>query len=226
MRRASLLALLLACAASAASAQVAGTLTATYNVATGVPAAWRAPLTVGVRYTGHIAGPLSVQVGAMLREGNALPGSERLRFDGAGERHWGAGPRLALGEHLTLLGALTRVDRRYGQGTGAGYYVLAAAGLELHTRPVDVRLEHGPWTIKQWDADVRQTLLRVRSGPLSLTGARVVAWRDRRAAFVVGSATLRIIGPLAVTAGWDALPDEGHVLQGRTVLGFGLAAGR
>src|SRR5690606_29939583 len=127
------------------------------------PAPQRAPLTLGIRYTHAIAGPLAIQAGAMLRDGNALPGSERLALDGAGERHWGAGPRLRLGP-LTLLGAFSRTDRRYhGSGLG-GYYVTVAGGLEAQAGPLTLRLEHVPTTLKQWDADVRRTVLRAQLG--------------------------------------------------------------
>ncbi len=36
---------------------------------------------------------LALQVGGMMTEGNAVPAFERLRFDGSGMRHWGAGLR-------------------------------------------------------------------------------------------------------------------------------------
>ena len=201
--------------------QLSASLTATYNVAAGVPEAWRAPLTLGVRYTQHVDGPLSVQAGAMLRDGNALPGSERLRLDGAGERHWGIGPRLALGR-LTLTGSFARTDRRYAPSQSGGYYVVLAAGLEIRAGSFDARVEHAPATLKQWDADVRQTVLRARWGRLALTGARVVGWRDRVGAFVVGTVALRLLGPLAVTGGWEAVPDRAHVLRRQPVLGVGV----
>lgn len=202
--------------------QLAASLTALYLA--GAPPAERAPLVLGVRYTQTVVGPLSLQAGAMLRDGNALPGAERLALDGAGERHWGAGPRLRLGA-VTLLGAITRTDRRYhGSGVG-GYYVTLAGGLEAHAGPVAVRMEHAPEILKQWDADVRQTLLRAQAGRWTLTAARIRPWRHRAPPLVTGMVAHRVLGPVLVTAGWDAFPDARHVLRRHAVVGAGVHLG-
>jgi len=204
--------------------QLAVSVTALVNAAPGAPAEWRAPVSIGIRYTLPVNDRLALQVGGMMLEGNAVPAFERLRFDGAGLRHWGVGLRYRTGG-ITWLGSFTRTDRRYHRSEWGGYYVTAAAGVEFRAGPAFVRVEHTVKTLKQWDADPVATIARVRLGPLGLMGQQVLAW-ETGATLLVASATLNVIGPVIVTGGWQAVPRfPSHRLERVPVLGVGIGIG-
>ena len=205
--------------------QLAVSVSALVNAAPTAPAEWRAPVSLGIRYTLPVSSRVALQVGGMMTEGNAVPAFERLRFDGLGMRHWGAGLRVRTGG-VTWLGSFTRTDRRYHRSEWGGYYATAAVGAEFRAGPAMLRLEQVVKTLKQWDADPLTTIARVHVWRLALMGQRATWWEEP-GSLIVGTAALSLMGPFVATAGWQAVPRfPSHRLERVPILGLGIVTGR
>lgn len=199
-----------------AAHQVSWHAAARYNVSSADPD-YRSRVEIGLRYRPMLTPRLGLDLGGLVQFENGLPVQERLRYEGNWVRHWGVGIRYSRTPNVTLLAALQRTTRGYAIADAAddqGYYVSPAVGAEVNLslvgKPVTVKLELAPWTLKSWRLGAKDLLVRARVDRLSITAAHVTPSKDQRAYGAPNAwgvvAALRVVGPVTVSGGWDLLP--------------------
>lgn len=213
--------------AMGSAGQVSWHAAARYNVSTANPD-YRSRAELGARYRPMLTDRLGLDVGGLLQFENGLPVQERLRYEGNWVRHWGVGLRMSIvrstndnhsrkDNSVHLLASFQRTTRGYAiddAGDDQGYYVSPAVGAEVNLslvgKPVTVKLELAPWTLKSWRLGAKDLLVRARVDRLSITAAHVTPSKDQQAYGAPNAwgvvAALRVVGPVTVSGGWDLLP--------------------
>lgn len=173
--------------------------------------------TFGVRYRVKLAGPIGLQVGALLAAENGLFPSK----SGATTRHWAAA--LEYRGRFTLSAIYGRLveqrtdERLHVYTPDIAYYTFVAGGLMYAPSPkASVGVEVLLWNIKQVAIQANAVILRLHTEPLDCIVRVMTPGSDEPQAhtFVAPSCILRPLYPakapwkwIGIEAGWRPVLD-------------------